>query len=1358
MKSPEGCLYYRASGGEVREIDCTDALRSYPNQGNNGLYWVSYSARDDVYSLYFVYEGKEKVLIRTHEEVGHAVVMPNDVLLVHIGNSLKTIDAQGQVTVLVDEVSKTGNLRPAYYSIAGRTVVVIVGESVFVTDGSRARTWRVHSSPSNKYAVVVDDDVFIAQNDSLLLYTLRQGGMAELIYHPEPSAAKEHGYIYGLQQVGDNVVFAHDLRDEGGVMMRVDSNRNVSRLRVGEGGEYCHATTSLWYPHHTYKVDQRLIFEGDWQSGVVMITDGTDAGTKVIIPRRYSRWSISLGQLVGLQDSTVAITTHVNRGDSKFYVYDLKNGRLSYPNYLSGVTNSHGIVETTTDYLFGTSSTTYSYSKATSEITQLPYTLSSSRGQPIRDQKYHYALSHDRAQGTSQIVAIKDVDSELRTFDLPAPYVAGQSVRLFMANEKVYAVVEEKRGGRLDHFLYEIGPTREETHYLGPLPPIPLNSSRRAFAGGGNDELYLYSRGHRYSRYTENGVEQLSEERFYDAPTGYLGTMKGRAAFASNSFLIIPELGLQAGFSDWSYRAKVWSSSFVALEDRAYLIRYRQADGSTTATAKLYVGGPEFEDELELLFDRQVAALDATFEAPLLALDANLLYVIPTTSGDSSALLWYQYNTVSGEVTVVEPLRDSPYRGRGALIDSGTLYFVTEGKHGRELVGYTPGLTNYSYPLNNEEELVELVTTAEGRLLLTTDRIIALDQQEALYSCAVNTKIERGQALGEEIFLEIYSGDTLGFYIFRPQSNRLLPLATDLQPTEGGREYGSSKFIGQHALFTGIQGGRQIFYLYNGDQQRMYEVGTVYKDLSRYQVSPLIATYQGKFMYQSQDREYGIEMHHFRPPYTHRISGTVYQDVNSNERQDESDHPLANARVSVLGKSGLTSFTDSTGHYTLYLQPSSEYEVVVATSDCYSSPTSYLLKTTESQDSFTHDFLVSSDGGNVQLTPHLASGPARCSFTVPFWLTVTNDGCQPQDGEVTLELHDEVVLVAASSDPMVLNDGSRTLHWNLPTLAPGGQYQIKLQLKMPDEDLAGQEIPLPVYTSFTAADGTEVADTFTYDDVLRCAIDPNDKRSFPRRAEPTDAGYVQFDETITYMIRFQNTGNDTAFTVRLEDQLSDSLDYTTFQPLTSSHDYEVTLTEEGLLEVLCRNILLVDSTTNEPGSHGFFTFSIEAKEGLKDFDEITNRAGIFFDFNRPVITNRARNTFVEALDADGDGYMFFADCDDTNAAVNPGMADIPNNGIDEDCDGADLTTSVADFSSRVLRLAPNPTQGSISIKLADGGSYGYVVYDARGQRVGRGQFRGREATVDLSHLASGVYLLQLTDAGGGSLSRRVVRQ
>ena len=41
-------------------------------------------------------------------------------------------------------------------------------------------------------------------------------------------------------------------------------------------------------------------------------------------------------------------------------------------------------------------------------------------------------------------------------------------------------------------------------------------------------------------------------------------------------------------------------------------------------------------------------------------------------------------------------------------------------------------------------------------------------------------------------------------------------------------------------------------------------------------------------------------------------------------------------------------------------------------------------------------------------------------------------------------------------------------------------------------------------------------------------------------------------------------------------------------------------------------------------------------------------------------------------DRDGDGFATPADCDDHNAAIRPGVVDIPENGIDEDCVGGDF--------------------------------------------------------------------------------------
>lgn len=236
------------------------------------------------------------------------------------------------------------------------------------------------------------------------------------------------------------------------------------------------------------------------------------------------------------------------------------------------------------------------------------------------------------------------------------------------------------------------------------------------------------------------------------------------------------------------------------------------------------------------------------------------------------------------------------------------------------------------------------------------------------------------------------------------------------------------------------------------------------------------------------------------------------------------------------------------------------------------------------------------------------------------------------------------------------------------------------------------------------------------------SFDPNDKRAFPLGYE--NQHFIDGDAEIEYMIRFQNTGTDTAFTVRIEDQLSPFLDVRTLKMGVASHPYEWQLKDENELIITFNDILLPDSTVNELASHGFVQFKIKAHQGLEIGTKIDNQAGIFFDFNDAVITNKVFHTI-------GKDYIQRALISNTEQATK---------------------------TTNLIKVYPNPFhhQTQFFVDAAPFSELELQLYQTQGQIVKRIKQSGSFITLKKGTLEAGIYFYKIIGNGQFLGSGKVV--
>jgi hypothetical protein len=387
------------------------------------------------------------------------------------------------------------------------------------------------------------------------------------------------------------------------------------------------------------------------------------------------------------------------------------------------------------------------------------------------------------------------------------------------------------------------------------------------------------------------------------------------------------------------------------------------------------------------------------------------------------------------------------------------------------------------------------------------------------------------------------------------------------------------------------------------------------------------------------------------------------------------------------------------------------------------------------------------------------------------------------------------LITFVSSVPAPDSIAGDTIYWHLDDLPLFEQASITLQMLMPDFSAIGVELQATVrcYEVLVGGGLSDLNDNI-WNSTLTCSYDPNDKGVEPAGDGP--AGNIPPDtEWLTYTVRFQNTGNDTAFAVVIRDQLSPLLQRGTLEVLATSHTLtQMTLTSGGLAAFHFDNILLPDSGTNEQASHGYVRFRIRPLPDLAMGSIIQNTAGIYFDLNPPVVTNTVLNT-----------VQFCADTFALEVTLIDGMFNITGNFgpwassvwdlflVDWYLNGEPLglewdwmpelpgtytailtrfttgcmyetgpyvfiSTGLQDEEASAMHIAPNPFNERLLIRYP--GFHDHLeLVDVNG-RVVLSRSTGNATTVyvDRDGLASGIYLLRMMQGTTVVATARVVAQ
>ncbi|MFT3910470.1 MAG: T9SS type A sorting domain-containing protein [Ferruginibacter sp.] len=341
--------------------------------------------------------------------------------------------------------------------------------------------------------------------------------------------------------------------------------------------------------------------------------------------------------------------------------------------------------------------------------------------------------------------------------------------------------------------------------------------------------------------------------------------------------------------------------------------------------------------------------------------------------------------------------------------------------------------------------------------------------------------------------------------------------------------------------------------------------------------------------------------------------GHVYNDNNNNNIKDANEPYRANVRIAL--SNGEFTVTDNNGYYEIVSDTIGVHTLTCLPPNYFASvPPAYNYDfnsyDTLIENNFALQATATVDSVSISVIPHRLT--ARPGFPMPYDITYENAGTTTLTPTIVFNYPNGQLIYDSSSNAAVINNATN-LQLNESAMEPGDRRNFTAYFHVNAGATLGDSVQV---IGVITANAATMADTVV--SRITGSFDPNDKYATPvlTPQQVTDGKYI------SYNIRFQNTGNDTAFNVVITDTLSSFLQPSTLQMIGTSHPCKATVIGNAVsFEFL--NIMLPDSNVNELKSHGYVSFKIKPQSSVPLNTNIPNAANIYFDYNLPVLTNTA---------------------------------------------------------------------------------------------------------------------------------------